>query len=871
MGLLDIRAFDTPALLHPFLLVIRSSSTSAPITSLALIAITKFLSYNVIGSDSPRLSLAMQLLSSAITHCRFEATAEAADEVVLLRILKLMEVMISGPGGEILGDESVCEMMETGISMCCQPRLSEVLRRSAEISMVHMCQIIFQRLKHLEVSAGQQPSALDEDTKDDMETVKMEPTVNGVETEEVNGDTADAEMKAEMPQQKADKGSDMPAEGPGSVPLTEKEKKEQQTDDRVTETAPGAEAKPYSLPSIRELFRVLVGLLDPHEQQHTDTMRVMALRIVDVALEVAGPSIANHPTLVVLANDTLCRNLFQLVRSDNMAILNESLRVAGTLLSTCRTVLKLQQELFLSYLVACLHPRVEIPSEPGIDPALYDGVPQAPRLAKQPPSQTNSGRSTPIPVKDRQRLGLEGGLRKPDAREAMVESLGALIRIPSFMVELFVNYDCDVNRADLCVDLVGLLSRNAFPDSAAWSTANVAPLCLDTLLGFVQSMADRMGEGSANDALVDVKDSRERRMRKKIVIRGASLFNDDPKGGISYLVSQGIIDDPNNPISIAKFIKNTSRLDKKVVGDFISKRNNIGILNAYLDLFDFSEQRIDEALRQLLSSFRLPGESPLIERIVTVFSDKYCANSTPDDIANKDAAFVLTYAIIMLNTDQHNPNMKQKRMSLSDFARNLRGVNDGKDFGEDYLGSIYDSIKTREILLPEEHDNKNAYDYAWSELLLKISSESDLVSCDTNAYDADIFTGTWRPIVATLSYVFMSASDDAVFSRIVTGFDQCAQIASRYNLSDAFDHIVFCLSSISTLASPERPNTTLNTEIQASDKNVMVSETAVKFGRDFKAQLATVVLFRLISGNEAVIRKGWDHVSKFDKEHELRC
>ena len=858
---IDIRAFDTPALLHPFLLVIRSSSTSAPITSLALIALTKFLSYNVIGLDSPRLSQAMQLLSSAITHCRFEATAEAADEVVLLRILKLMEVMISGPGRDILSDESVCEMMETGISMCCQPRLSEVLRRSAEISMVYMCQIIFQRLKHLEVSAGQEPSALDEDTKSDMGTVKMEPTVNGVETEEINGDAADSEAKAEMLQQKAEEVPDTSADSTGLAPPTEKEGNEQQQNDPVTDTKSDVEAKPYSLPSIRELFRVLVELLDPHEKQHTDTMRVMALRIVDVALEVAGPSIANHPTLVILAKDTLCRNLFQLVRSDNMAILNESLRVAGTLLSTCRSVLKLQQELFLCYLVACLHPRVEIPHEPGIDPALYEGVPQAPRLGKQPPSQTSSGRSTPIPVKDRQRLGLEGGTRKPDAREAMVESLGALIRIPTFMVELFVNYDCDVNRADLCVDMIGLLARNAFPDSAVWSTANVAPLCLDTLLGFVQSVADRIGKVNAMDASVDAKYLREQRNKKKIIIRAANVFNEDPKGGISYLASQGIIDDPNNPISVAKFIKNTSRLDKKVVGDFISKRNNIEILNAYLDLFDFTDQRIDEALRQLLSSFRLPGESPLIERIVTVFSDKYCANSTPDEIANKDAAFVLTYAIIMLNTDQHNPNMKQKRMSLEDFSRNLRGVNDGKDFGEKYLDDIYKSIKNREILLPEEHDNKNAYDYAWSELLLKINSEADMVSCNTNAYDADVFAATWRPIIATLSYVFMSASDDAVFSRTMAGFDQCAQIATAYGLSDALDHIVFCLSSISTLASSDRPNTALNTEIQAENRSIMVSETAVKFGRDFKAQLATVVLFRLLSGNEAVIQKGWDYVS----------
>ena len=41
----------------------------------------------------------------------------------------------------------------------------------------------------------------------------------------------------------------------------------------------------------------------------------------------------------------------------------------------------------------------------------------------------------------------------------------------------------------------------------------------------------------------------------------------------------------------------------------------------------------------------------------------------------------------------------------------------------------------------------------------------------------------------------------------------------------------------------------------------MVSELAVKFGRDNKAQLACVVLFGVISGNEAKIKQGWNHVS----------
>jgi brefeldin A-resistance guanine nucleotide exchange factor 1 len=862
---IDVKTFDTPALLHPFLQVIRSSSTSASITSLALIAVTKFLSYSVISRDSPRLPYAMQNLAAAITHCRFEASSTSADEVVYVRILKLMEALISGPGGDILSDESVCQIMETGLGLCCDQRFTQILQRSAEITMVSMCQIIFERLKHLEFEAGDEPGALDEVTKDDMDTVKMdmEPTANGSSTlaPEISINGGERSSNSVETRENLDKSQEL-------QPLLSEKQAEDPNSSTVdlgtTSDDDEPAIKPYSLPSIKELFRSLVELLDPHDKTYTDTMRVMALRIVDVALEVAGPSIASHPSLASLAKDTLCRHLFQLVRSENMAILNESLRVAGTLLATCRNVLKLQQELYLSYLVACLFPRVTIPQEPGIDPRLYEGVPQAPGLIKPAPTQQGgggNGRATPVPVRDRQRLGLEGGSRKPDAREAMVESIGALVRMPTFMAELFVNYDCQVDRNDICADMVGLLSRNAFPDSATWSTTNVPPLCLDALLGFVQTMADRLDDEPITEGFPSAEQLRKQRDLKATIIKGTSKFNESPKAGIAFLASHGVISSVDDPKAIAQFIQGSSRLDKKVLGDFISKSSNDKILIAFLEAFDFKGKTVEESLREVLYTFRLPGESQLIERIVVEFAKKYVGDGNNDNIATEDAIFVLTYAIIMLNTDQHNPNVKNgQRMQLENFARNLRGVNDNKDFDLEYLESIFISIKTKEIVLPEEHSNKDAFGHAWKELLVKVDTASDLVICNTNIFDADMFAATWKPIVATLSYVFMSASEDAVFSRVFTGFAQCAQIAARHGLSDALDKIVFSLSSISTLATATLPNTSLNTEVQANEKSVMVSETAVRFGRDDRAQQATVVLFRVLEGNEATLRDGWEYV-----------
>ncbi|KIV93676.1 hypothetical protein PV10_04871 [Exophiala mesophila] len=850
-GCKDVSTVDAPELLHPFLQVIRSSSTSATITSLAVISITKFFSYNIISMKSPRIAFAMHLLSAAITHCRFEASDTSADEVVLLRILRLMESIISRPEGQLLGDESICEMMSTGLSMCCQARLSEVLRRSAEMAMVTMCQVVFGRLRSLkveEIPKLRSRSNTRTTLLSPAEDLKIEPPMTG--SVMGNGGLSRPSSETDV---RASIEPTTEARDPSVLPQTTVPQSAEDEFENV---------EPYSLPSIKELFRVLIGLLDPHDKTHSDPMRIMALRIIDVALEVAGPSIAQQPTLAVIVQDDLCRHLFQLVRSDNMVLLNSSLRVAGTLLATCRKLLKLQQELFLSYLVACLHPRVDIPQEPGIDPSLYEGVPQSPKLVRPAPSQPSSGRSTPIPIKDRQKLGLEGGARRPEAREAMVENVGTLVRMPTFMVELFINYDCDVDRQDLCEDMIGLLARNAFPDSATWSTVNVPPLCLDSLLNFISFIAERLNQEVPSWAERRTEDMRQQRLRKKIIKSGATKFNDDPKAGVAFLVRNGIISNPDDPIQIARFLKSTSHVSKKVLGDFLTKKSNTQLLTAFIGLFKFEDKRIDEALRELLGAFRLPGESALIERIITTFTEKYCAEAAPEEIADKDAAFVLTYAIIMLNTDLYNPNASktQKKMTAEDFGRNLRGVNSGKDFPIEFLQDIYEAIRDNEIILPDEHDNKHAFEYAWKELLMKTTDAGDLDLCETNAFDAEMFKATWKPIIATLNYVFMSASDDAVFSRVVVGIDQCAQIAAKYGITEAFDRIIYSVSYISGLAAEIPPSTSLNTEVQVGNKRVMVSEMAVRLGRDFRMQLSTVLLFRILSGNEAAVGETWIYV-----------
>lgn len=66
---------------------------------------------------------------------------------------------------------------------------------------------------------------------------------------------------------------------------------------------------PYGLPCLRELFRFLISLTNPHDRHNTDAMIQMGLQLLTVALE--STYVVNYQSLLVLVKDELCRHLFQ--------------------------------------------------------------------------------------------------------------------------------------------------------------------------------------------------------------------------------------------------------------------------------------------------------------------------------------------------------------------------------------------------------------------------------------------------------------------------------------------------------------------------------------------------------------------------------
>jgi brefeldin A-inhibited guanine nucleotide-exchange protein len=93
-------------------------------------------------------------------------------------------------------------------------------------------------------------------------------------------------------------------------------------------------------------------------------------------------------------------------------------------------------------------------------------------------------------------------------------------------------------------------------------------------------------------------------------------------------------------------------------------------MHAFVDEMDFSNMPFVTALRTFLQHFRLPGEAQKIDRFMLKFAQRYIQGNT-DSFATADTAYVLAYSVIMLNTDQHNAQVK-KRMTKQDFLKNNR-------------------------------------------------------------------------------------------------------------------------------------------------------------------------------------------------------
>jgi hypothetical protein len=89
----------------------------------------------------------------------------------------------------------------------------------------------------------------------------------------------------------------------------------------------------------------------------------------------------------------------------------------------------------------------------------------------------------------------------------------------------------------------------------------------------------------------------EEKTQKRTLSKGVNLFNNDANKGMSFLLKNGCV--PNDPLSIAKFMLNETRLSKTKIGEYLGTGEDLQnkVMRSFINELDFTQMDFDQALR----------------------------------------------------------------------------------------------------------------------------------------------------------------------------------------------------------------------------------------------------------------------------------
>lgn len=428
-----------------------------------------------------------------------------------------------------------------------------------------------------------------------------------------------------------------------------------------------------------------------------------------------------------------------------------------------------------------------------------------------------------------------------------------------------MNYDCDPSFGNAFEEIGRLLCKHAFPTGGPLTSLQVQ--AFEGLVVIIHNIADNIDkeddttpsgpypveitnyklfweEISKDDGLEAwVNFIRVRKAQKKKILVAGNHFNQDNKKGLEYLKISQLIPDPPDPKAFALFFRFTPGLDKTMIGDYLGdpEEFHIQVLKEFTNTFEFTGMILDSALRNYLETFRLPGESQKIQRILEAFSERFYDQQSSELFVSKDSVFILCYSIIMLNTDQHNPQVK-KKMTEEEFIRNNRAINGGNDLPKEYLSELFHSISSNAITLfgqsgmPVEMNPSR-----WIQLVNRAKLIKPFVLCDFDRrLGRDMFASIAGPSVATLAAIFEQAEDEEILHECVELLFSIARIA-QYELEDTLDELICSFCKFTTLLNPY----------------ASAEETLYAFSNDMKPRMATLAVFTIANTFKNSIGGSW--------------
>eukprot|EP01083_Nonionella_stella_P042528 114846_1 len=780
----DINEIDTCLYLKPFLDVLVSDDTSPQLTATSLQSIQKFLLYKLINKDSPYSRQSMTNIAYCVNNCKFARMSQEADEVLYMKKMEVLLELVRCPVGQLLTDQAMCSIVEDCLIIRNGARTSAVLRKYAENILSQMILLVFARL------------------------VPSDPV-----------STSSPPASPEIPELLRSKLPVPPAS-------SRKECDESSTGDDTDRPADIREAvgEPYSIPAMQRILQCLTHLINPSiKRRNADGIQEFGLRLINTALESCGSHLGDHPKLMEVVQDELCKQLLHCSQTKHLKILSLTLRIVFDLFNTVKQHLKVQLEVFFT----SIH------------------------------------------------LGLaEGESATQDQKELVMESLVEFCHEPSLIVGIYRNYDCEFGSTNLYEELIKFMSSTAAVNGNEVTQFQL--LAGEGILSVMDSIAkrfciDRMTNGTSAPLVSNSSDDglnhgelnpeeeaqlRRIREEKKRLRMGAQSFNEHGKNSFPYLQKIHVLSNPLTERSVANFLRNTPGLDKSKAGEYLGSKKPfaVGVLNEFILSFDFNDMSVVDALRTFFESFQLSGEAQQRFRILEAFSARLFKQS-PGPINDENAMYLLVSAIIMLNTDKHSPSIKKSNISLTDLKGMLRKTNGDEDFPGEFLEKIYHSISSNEIKMLSEDlrtivsEGKGVDKRHWTNLLSKSRSKGAFKTSAPPAHGHQMFTLLWDSAIHVLCFHLRTSDHPKMLQRIEGGFRTFARICSIYDLNAIFNNLLISLSNIACAL------------LEECALDVRGYDPQVAFGRSERAQRATQLLFSLTMGYaESNVLDAWTNI-----------
>uniref|UniRef100_A0A8C6VB29 ARF guanine nucleotide exchange factor 2 n=1 Tax=Naja naja TaxID=35670 RepID=A0A8C6VB29_NAJNA len=567
----------------------------------------------------------------------------------------------------------------------------------------------------------------------------------------------------------------------------------------------------------------------PDPKSHELRSKIVSLQLLLSVLQNAGPVFRTHEMFINAIKQYLCVALSKNGVSSVPDVFELSLAIFLTLLSNFKIHLKMQIEVFFKEIFLNI---------------------------------------------------LETSTSSFEHKWMVIQTLTRISADAQCVVDIYVNYDCHLNAANIFERLVNDLSKIAQGRSGhelgmtplqelslrkkgleclvsvlkcmvEWSKdlyvnpnhqASLGPdklsdqeigegRCLDiggrrsSASSLDSTVSSGIGSVGIQSAIVDDPEQFEViKQQKEIIEHGIELFNKKSKRGLQYLQEQGMLGEAAE--DIAQLLHQEERLCSSQVGEFLGDSNkfNKEVMYAYVDLLDFCGKDFVSALRIFLEGFRLPGEAQKIDRLMEKFAARYIeCNQGQTLFASADTAYVLAYSIIMLTTDLHSPQVKNK-MTKEQYIKMNRGINDSKDLPEEYLSTIYDEIEGKKIAMKDtkeyaittkstkpsvasEKQRRLLYNLEMEQMAKTAKALMEAVSHAkapfTSATHLDhvrpMFKLVWTPLLAAYSVGLQNCDDTEVASLCLEGIRCAIRIACIFGMQLERDAYVQALARFSLL------------------------------------------------------------------------